>query len=126
MIEKKLKIFKKYISKTVPKLYVFCGFDRKNKYDLDFWINDIIDLLERIRILMKYNSIPYIMKFNKYNDCEFKTLYNLFSSWGTPIIFKKQSFNEYHKGNKHLIKFSKQYPEIAEKYFDLKFGEVSS
>lgn len=122
LIEKKLQIFKKYMPNVIPKLYTFCGFDRNDKYDLDFWINDIIELLERIRILIKYNSMPYIMKFHKYNDYQFKTLYNLFSSWGTPIIFKKQSLNEYHKGNKDLIKFSKQYPEIASKYFDMKFN----
>jgi len=38
-------------------------------------------------------------------------------------LFSKMSFNEYinSKKNPIMLKFKKQYPEIAEKYFDIKF-----
>jgi hypothetical protein len=120
---KKLKIFKKFMPNIVPKLYVFCAFDRDNKYDLDFWVQDLINIFERVKLLMSYKSLPYLMKFELWDKGNFRYLYTLLSSWcNQPHIFKKMSLRQYHKGNKHIIKFENQYPEIASKYFDMKFG----
>jgi len=61
-IEEKLKLWRKYCSKTT-KLYVFCGFDRNDRWDDEFWIQDIRDIFKRVRILMKHSCLPYIMRF---------------------------------------------------------------
>lgn len=129
-IIKRIKIFKKFMPKVVPKLYVFCAFDRNNKYDIDFWINDIISVFERIQILMNYNSLPYLMRFKKWKNAisPFRKLYaDLTAFTNQPAQFKKKSMNDYSKDirGKGLLLFKKQYPEIAAKYFDMKFGEMT-
>ena len=129
LIEKKIQLFKKHMPKTVPKLYVFCAFDRNNKYNNEFWINDIISVFERMRMLMKYKCLPYLMRFKKYSESPLKANYIDLAQWmNVPNTFKKKSINQISltKWGKSWHKFKKQHPEIAEKYFDLKFGEVSS
>ncbi len=138
-IEQKLKLWashrllknpnKKYID---TKLYVFCGFDNKEKYDLDFWVRDIIEIFERTSIIIKYKAMPYIMRFNKVETSPFRKLYiNIGQYFNHPsMIATKATFNEFiNDGNFGTLNakvFRDNYPEIAEKYFDLKFGEVSN
>jgi len=50
LIEKKLKLWRNNCKRTT-KLYVFCGFDRNNNWDNEFWIKDIEDIFERVKIL---------------------------------------------------------------------------
>lgn len=137
-IESKLKIWKKYnITKGQnTKLYVFCGFDREDKWDLDFWRNDIINLFERIKILMKYNCKPYIMRYYKYNESPYRGVYINIAQWcNQPQFFAKMSYrqmcekdNERKGGNSATIKynneFEKENPEIANTYFDLNFKDI--
>ena len=128
IIEDKLKLWRSYISKNT-KLYCFCGFDRQNKYDNEFWEQDIINLFERIKILMKYKCIPYIMRFNKYEESPYRGMYINIASWCNQVnFFKKKSFREFCfiKGeNTSTARYFKEYEnkhkEIADKYFDMKF-----
>jgi hypothetical protein len=123
LIERKISIWAKYFKTNtwLAKFYVLTGFDRQNKYDDNFWIQDIIDLFERIRILMKYGCLPYIMLFEKFVDSPFVNLYLAVRSWtNAPRIFYKQSFKEFH-GN-DFQHFENQFPEIAAKYFYMKNG----
>ena len=135
IIENKLKLWKKYnISKGMnTKLYCFCGFDRNNKYDLDFWKQDIIDLFERIKILMRYNCKPYVMRFNKYQESPYRGIYINIAQWcNQPQFYSKLSYremcekdNERKGGNSATIRYNNEFeknnPEIAKEYFDLKF-----
>ena len=88
---------------------------------------------------MKYNVVPYIMRFEKYKESYFKDIYTQLARWcNQPSIFKKRSFKEFivdenrmknnKKGNTKamdfLIKFEKEYPEVAEKYFNMKYEEI--
>jgi len=129
IIENKINIFKNYMPKVVPKLYIFCAFDRNNNYDIDFWINDIVSVFERIKILMQYKCLPYLMRYKDYKKAPY-VLRKLYTDYATfcnqPHIFKKMSSFDFLKNirGKGLLLFKKQYPEIAEKYFDLKFGEI--
>jgi hypothetical protein len=136
IIERKLSLWRKYSNKST-KLYVFCAYDRYDKWDNDFWVQDIIDTFERIKILMKYSCLPYIMKFNKYNNSLYRGMYINLSAWcNQPNFYKKKSFKEWciadaeRKPSKicstlrYMEEFEKQYPEIAEKYFDLKYEEI--
>lgn len=74
IIKNKLALWKKYCKKTT-KLYVFCGFDREDKWNNSFWKQDIIDTFERIKILMTYGCLPYIMRFSKYKESPYKGTY---------------------------------------------------
>ncbi len=59
LIERKLQLIRCYTN-AVPKFYVFCGFDRENKWDEVFWEQDLKDLMRRIKILFQYHALPYI------------------------------------------------------------------
>jgi len=127
IIEEKLKIFRKYINKNCF-LYVFCGMDSEEKYNLDFWKKDLISILERIRILLKYKTTGYIMQYYKAKEKEnpFKDVYSALANYTNKFLIRYKTINEYleYERAEAIIPFKKQYPEIAEKYFNLKFGEV--
>jgi hypothetical protein len=141
IVEEKMKIWRQftnpYTSNT--KLYVFCGFDRNEKYNEAFWLQDIIDLFKRIRILMTYGCIPYIMRHENYDESPYRGMYITIARWSNQIsFFKKQSLREFvfitdAKGRedkdfaskRYLREFEKDYPEIAKEYFDLKFEELN-
>ena len=87
------------IRNTVPdwkrelKFYVFCGCDKQEKYDADFWKRDIENLFERISILSRYGAKPYIMRFEKVYDSEFSSFYAAVAAWcNQPSIFNTFTF----------------------------------
>lgn len=138
IIQEKLKLLKKYIKKTI-KFYVFCGFDRNDKWDRDFWKQDIIDIFERIKILMQHGCLPYIMRFNRYEESPYKGIYITLARWcNQPNLFKKKSFREYCKLTQEYVKtktsapmrymnaFENKHIDIANKYFDLKFEDLNT
>ena len=138
IIEIKLKLWKKYNTTKGQntKLYVFCGFDRNDKWDLDFWKQDIIDTFERIKILMKYNCKPYIMRFEKYQESRYRGMYINIAQWcNQPRFFSQMSYqqmcdkdNERKGGNSATKRyndlFREENPEIANKYFNLRLKDV--
>ena len=132
IIENKLKLWRQYSKKTT-KLYVFCGFDREDKWNSDFWKQDIIDAFERVKILMEYGCLPYIMRFNKYEESPYRGTYINLARWcNQPSFFKKKSYREFCLANgdgsstvRYMKEFEKDHPEIAEEYYDLKFEELN-
>lgn len=133
IIEDKLKIWRYYNTAKGQntKLYVFCGFDRNNIWDLSFWKQDIVDLFDRIEILMRYNFLPYIMRYEKYNESPYRGIYINVAQWcNQPSLFANHSYRELcekdniRKGGNSATKryndiFEKDCPEVANKYFDL-------
>lgn len=142
IIIKKLEMWNKHRqmnnNKRHTKFYVFCGFDRNDKWDDEFWKQDIIDVFERIKILMTYNCSPYIMRYKDYINSPFKGNYANLASWcNQPSFFKKKSYREYCElcqartktiicsKMRYLIHLEKEHPEIAEMYFDLKYENLN-
>jgi len=140
-IEQKLKLWKKYcISDQTTKLYIFCGFDRDNKWDYNFWVKDIKNTFERIKILMKYGCLSYIMRFNRYEESPYRGTYINLARWcNQPNFYTKTSYRkycemnqEYSKNNNicaticYLNKLELEQPEIAKEYFDLKFDDLNA
>lgn len=126
LIESKLKMIRNYTNKTI-KFYLFCGYDYNNKWDFDFWKQDIIDLMLRIEILMRYKALPYVMRFERYTESPYKRLYNGIANWcNYPASFKKQSFHEFAKRRKDgivwqtMLKAEEDISELA-KYFEMKY-----
>lgn len=127
IIEKKLQLLRKYTTK-VPKFYVFCGFDRNDKWDSEFWAQDIFDMFKRIEILMKYKCLPYIMRFNRYEESPYRGMYISIARWcNQPSFFKKKSLREFAIANgensscyKYVKEFENSYPGVS-KYLDMKF-----
>lgn len=152
VIERKLKMIRKHTNNQI-KFYTFCGYNHDDigVYDEKFWVKDIEDLFERIKILMTYGCLPYVMRFKDYVLSPYKGIYINAASWcNQPSLFRKMSFAEYSMargmsnenykkykmdfdsyladGNKkgsswrYYEEFSRKYPEIAEKYFYMKWN----
>lgn len=136
LIESKLKLIRKYTNK-VPKFYVLCGFDRNNKWDEIFWKQDLWDLWKRIELLMQYQCLPYIMRFNRYNESPYRGTYITLAAWcNQPNAFKKQSYRQYveYQQSRHKIECSEtrylkqienEIPELAERFFNLKYDNYN-
>lgn len=130
MIEKKLQMLRRHTSKQFT-FYVLVAFDRNDQYDDAFWTSDIADAFERIKLLMRYDCVPYIMRFEQYRNSPFKGIYTTLARWcNQPSFFKKLSFREFclrttdygsKSAENYMNKFERQHPEIAKKYFDMKF-----
>ena len=151
---KGLKIWREHCKKST-KLYVLVAYDSQDEKDIE-------GTFFRIKILMKHGCLPYIMRFEEYNNSRFKSLYTQLARWcNQPGFFKKMSFRqycvrneEYHQGIQHLtpkgkynkklkiprgmrlkdsycscyqtmLDFEAEFPEIAKKYFDLRFEELN-
>ena len=135
LIERKLEMWvraKRQIgNKKTTKFYVLCGFDKNDKYDGEFWIKDIIDAFERIKILMKYGCIPYIMRHEKYEESPYRGMYINLARWcNQPSFFKKKSFREFCIANglksssvRYLNEFEEKHSDIAKEYFNLKYED---
>ncbi|MCK5645006.1 MAG: hypothetical protein KAJ19_29670, partial [Gammaproteobacteria bacterium] len=130
LIERKLKLWRRYSAKTT-KLYVLCAYESQDEVD-------IIHTFERIKILMKYGCLPYIMRYEDYKNSELQSFYTQIARWcNQPQFFKKKSFRQfceanqdYHKNPKTncaayqaMLDFEKTYPETAKEYFDLRFDQ---
>lgn len=128
VISKKVQLWRRYSSR-VCKMYVLSGYDSQDE-------NDLVSVFERIKILMKYGSLPYIMRYEEYKNSRFRGMYVELARWcNQPQFFKKKSFREFcianqdYKKNQEtncaayqtMIDFEAEFPEIAQKYFDLKF-----
>lgn len=131
IISQKLKIWKKHVKKTT-KLYVLCAYESQD-------LEDIEGVFERLLVLMEYSTIPYIMRYEKYKESEFKDLYIQIARWcNQPQFFKKMSFREFCEANQKyhktksticsayrvLIEMDKKYPQFTKKYFDLKYENL--
>ena len=152
VIERKLQMIRRHTNDQI-KFYTFCGYNHDNIgiYDEEFWVKDIEDLFERIKILMTYGCLPYVMRFKDYVLSPYKGIYINAASWcNQPSLFRKMSFAEYSmargmsnenykkykmdfdsylaNGNKkgsswkYYEEFASKYPEIAEKYFHMKWN----
>lgn len=98
IIEKKAYMIRKHYKNKGQnfKFYVLCGFDREDKYDLEFWKQDIRDTFERIFILAKYNFKPYIMRYNKYKESPLYGSYVNIACWcNQPSLFNNLSYKQF-------------------------------
>ncbi len=127
LIEKKLQMIRRHTDKIMT-VYVLCGFDRQSKYDNEFWQLDIFDMMKRIKLLMEYQCLPYIMRFNKYVESPYQGVYKTVGAWcNQPSFFKKKSLREFgivsgidSARNRYIVDFEKMYPEFRE-YMDMKW-----
>jgi len=136
LIERKLKLIREYTDK-IPKFYTFCGFDRNDKWDENFWKQDLWDIWKRIEILMRYQCLPYIMRHENYENSPYRGTYINLAAWcNQPSAFKKKSFREFvaYQQSRHqkecsetryLRQIEREIPELAERYFDMKFMDFT-
>ena len=92
LIERALKIWKRNNPKKGTKFYLFCGFmqngDNKDRFYRDIW-----ELFHRIRILMQYGCVGYVMRHEDYHKAPIPNLYVQIARWcNQPQFYKKMSF----------------------------------
>ena len=110
----------------------FAGLTEKAGGGPDFWISDIRDTLERIRILMRHGCLAYIMRYEKCRQSPYRGMYIVISRWcNQPAQYLRKSLREFcislgkdSAGFCYLDVFEKEHPEMAD-YFDMKYVEVS-
>lgn len=134
LIHRKLQLIRKYTKATNIKFYVLVGFESTDGKDIE-------NMWKRVKLLMEYQCLPYIMRYRNKNETpwkasKYKGMYVTMARWcNQPSFFKKKSFREYCEANQALVKtkgricssmralldFEEEFPEVANKYFDLKF-----
>ena len=127
LIRRKLEMIRRHTDKRIM-FYVLSGFESTD-------IVDIESIFKRIELLMKYKCLPYIMRYQNKNETlwkqsEMRGMYISLARWcNQPSLFKRKSFREYSQMNgneataRYLAEFEKRYPQIAEKYFDIKWNK---
>lgn len=138
LIHRKLKLIRKYTKATNIKFYVLVGFESTDAIDIE-------NMWKRVELLMRYRCLPYIMRYQNKNETpwqnsKYRGMYITMARWcNQPSFFKKKSFRQYCEANQALVKtkgyicssmkalmdFEEEFPEIAEKYFDLRFDSFS-
>lgn len=136
LIHRKLQLIRKYTTATNIKFYVLVGFESTEATDIE-------NMWKRVALLMQYHCLPYIMRYQNKNEAPWKQsryrgMYITMARWcNQPSFFKKKSFRQYCEANqervktkgkicasmKALLDFENEFPEIALKYFDLRFDD---
>ncbi len=135
LVEKKLQLMREHTD-IIPKFYVFCGFnhDVPDTYPDGFWERDIRDVFERVKVLMSYKALPYIMRYPDYKKSPYRGMYNTIARWcNQPSFVKKKSFREFvlntpgqnKAAPRYMAEFEQQHPEIAAEYFDMKWSDFN-
>ena len=128
LIESKLKLISKYTDKQCM-FYVLCGFDKEGLYNEEFWNTDIVNTFRRIELLINNGHLPYIMRFNKYEESPWKGMYINLARWCNQQSFlKKKSLYEFctmdsHKGmstERYMNEWLQKHP-YTDFYFHMKF-----
>ena len=95
LIERALKIWKRHNPKKGTKFYLFTGF-MQSPENLDKFYRDIWELFQRIKILMSYGCVGYVMRHEDYHKAPIENIYVQIARWcNQQAFYKKQSFWEF-------------------------------
>lgn len=138
LIKQKLIMIRKHSSVRNIKFYVLVGFESTDAIDIE-------NCFRRLELLMQYQCLPYIMRYQDKNykpwkESPYSGMYIALARWGNqPSIYKKMSFRRFCEENQKLHKtegtmcssykamyeFEKKHPEIAKRYFDIKYEDYT-
>ena len=94
IIVKALKIWKRH-NKKETKFYLFCGFKLTPDNDKRLY-KDVWEIFQRIKILMQYGCLGYIMRHEDYHNHPLSNIYVQIARWcNQPQFYKKMSFWEF-------------------------------
>lgn len=122
------------MSKKGVMFYVLVGFKSTDEHDIE-------DAFRRIELLFRYGVIPYIMRYSGPDEAPWETskyrhMYVLLARWcNQQSLVKKKSFRQFvedeqaweeakgrHCGSLQVLReFEAEHPEIASRYFDIRF-----
>ena len=130
------------------KFFLFCGYDKNDVYNDEFWRTDIRNLFRRIEVIGRYGCKPYVMRYEKVYESEYSSFYAVIAAWcNQPAMFSsfpfrlfckcsgmgKAGYKKYKRdvdgylrdGGKKYVQWTSMehiervFPEIANEYFDL-------
>lgn len=136
LIKSKLEMIRRHTDANRICFYVLVGFESTDEVDIE-------NAFKRIALLLHYRCLPYLMRYMNKNDApwkrsRFRSLYISMARWcNQPSILKKMTFREFCVANQKLHKtegtlcsamqamtdFENDFPEIASRYFDIRYGE---
>lgn len=133
LIEKALKIWKRYNPRKGTKFYLFCGYQLTKDSHEKFY-NDIWELFQRIKILMSYGCVGYVMRHADYKKYEISNLYIQIARWCNQqqfykkmsfweFVYRNQSYWEEHSLKKKNIPKLKTYEEFEKDYINGYYGD---
>lgn len=129
IIEEKLALWRTYCHKST-KLYVLAGFASQDEKEIE-------SVFYRISIIIKYGCFPYIMRHELYQNSPYRGMFVTLARWcNQPSFMRNYSFRDYCIANQKyhktegtlcsamasMTEFESKFPEIAKKYFDIKFN----
>ena len=138
LIKRKLQMIRSTkTNKNSIKFYVLVGFESTDHVDIE-------NCFKRIELLFMYQCLPYVMRYQNKNetpwkDSKYRGLYVTIARWANQTsLVKKMSFRQFCEANQALHKtkgtlcsamksmtdFEEEYPEIAAKYFDMRFEDM--
>lgn len=137
VIEDKLKLIRSYPFRNV-KFYLLCAYNHDNPghYDQEFWKKDIVDLFERIKLLMTYGCLSYVMKYKDFELSPYRGFYMVVAWWcNRPSMYKTKTIVEYAQLDqartsiecasvRYLRKVAEDFPDIAEKYYNMRYSNL--
>lgn len=95
IIEKSLRIWRRYCPKKSTKFYLFTGFKQKKNDFPRFW-RDIEELFKRIQVLMRFNCLGYVMRHEDHKEAPIPNIYIQIARWiNQPAFYKKMTFWEF-------------------------------
>lgn len=95
LIERALRIWKRHCPDKGTKFYLFTGFMQKPD-GFDKFYRDIWELFQRIRVLMQYGCVGYVMRHEDYHKAPIENFYVQVARWcNQQAFYKKMSFWEY-------------------------------
>ena len=95
LIEQALKIWKRHNPKKGTKFYLFCGF-KQSQTNTNLFYKDIYELFQRIKILMQYGCVGYVMRHEDYHNAPISNIYIQIARWcNQQAFYKKMSFWEF-------------------------------
>ncbi|MCQ2260843.1 MAG: hypothetical protein MJZ77_05600 [Bacteroidales bacterium] len=104
IVEEKLKLWRKYCPTKGTKFYLFCGYEMKVGDDEKLY-QDVCEIFYRIRILMKYGCLGYVMRHEDYHRHELSNIYVQIARWcNQPQFYKKMSFEQFIYQNQKYTK----------------------
>ena len=104
---------------------MLCGYDNQDQ-------RDIASTFLRIKVLMRYGCLPYIMRHENYVKSKYRGTYINLARWcNQPNFFKKKSYRQYCESNgeasatmRYMREFAHDWPDIAEAFYDLRWEDL--
>lgn len=125
IIVEKIKVWKRHCPHKTTKFYLFCGFELTEDSD-EKLLNDVCELFWRIKILMSYGCLGYVMRHEDYKKHPLGNIYTQIARWcNQPQFYKKMSFHQfivrnqdYAANKEHKCMSLRTYEAFLEKFKD--------